>query len=808
MYENVILFTKINVCFCNEVEIIKYGRIPFLIKKKKMAAMVKLKQIILRTFVILLLAFISYCVYLFYSFNPNDFSKDVSQDSKYYDPFASRYSKQVIDKDGNLLSVFLNKNEQWHLNDINEIPNKLKTCVITYEDKNFYSHFGIDFLALMRTIKNNATKGSRAGASTLSMQVVKLLDSKERTYFNKFKESIYALRLESLYEKDSILQMYLNNAPYGGNIVGFKSAALLYFAKKPSDLTWAESALLAVLPNSPGLINLNKNRILLEKKRNALLQKLYDKNIIDSTILNISLKEPIPYMQRHKNIAPHLSLRVIKEDKQNHTILQTTIKKDIQEKFETRVKEYNEELKRQGILNVSSLLLDSTNGEVLAYIGSQDFLDIQSFGQIDGIKALRSPGSLLKPLLYALSIDNGLIAPDSMLVDVPLFFSNFNPKNASNSYYGLISAKDSLIKSLNVPFVNLLQQYGVNKFFYDLKNILHFNDNDPTKYGLSLILGTKEMSVENIARIYLGLANYGEFGKIYYTIPHDIESKNKILSRGASFLTLQATKELHRPGLENIHKDKKIISWKTGTSFGQRDAWAAGVTPLYTLVVWVGNFTGGSNNDILGTKDAGELFFTLLDELDSTDKEFNTPNDLKEILIDDITGYAITQDLNEYNIPTKKILFPLESKPLRPSPFLKKVWIDDKNKEVDSNNPNFINAKPSIKLELPLEVLNYYKIQNVNIYSLVNNNKDSALKIIYPTNDLKILEVNDLNKKQNLILRIANLKKQKVFWYIDGEYLGDIHSDTKSVELGLGTHTLTIIAQDGSKDSVTFHIEK
>lgn len=754
---------------------------------------------------------IAYSAYLFFSFNPSNFSQNVTQDSNYYDPFASRYSKSVVDRNDELLSVFLNANEQWHLNDTHEIPHKLKIAVTTYEDKNFYSHFGIDFLAIARAFKDNISRTKRAGASTLSMQVVKLLLINPRTYANKFKESIYALRLESLYSKDSILQMYLNNAPYGGNIVGVKSASLLYFQKALSDLTWAESCLLAVLPNAPGLINLKKNQNLLEKKRNALLQRLQKLGHIDSTILNISLKEPIPdSITYHKNIAPHLSLRLKNENKKNKITLKSSIDKRIQTRLENTAKAYAQMLQRQGILNLSALLLDSKNGEAIAYLGSQDFLDIENFGQIDGVRALRSPGSLLKPLLYALSIDNGLIAPQSLLIDVPLFFSNFSPQNASHSYFGLISAKDALIKSLNIPFVNLLQEYGASKFFFNLKDIVGFKDSNPHIYGLSLILGTKEMSVENIAKIYLMLANFGVTKNICYALPCEIlESKRQILSSGASFLTLDALKELKRDGIENLHKDKKIISWKSGTSYGRKDAWAAGVTPLYTLVVWSGNFTGKGNSELLGANTAGGLLFELLGQLNSTNIEFKSPNDLKEVRIDTFSGYALDSALSEYDIPSSVTFLPIESKPLKSSPFLKKVWLDSKNAQIDSSNPDFVNALPSVKYELPLDVLNYYKMQNVNIYSHIKDSqKEKVLKIIYPTNDLKIIQASDLNKEQNVIARIANLKRQKIFWYLDGEFLGENILDSKTLNLGVGKHTLIVIAEDGSKDLVSFYVEK
>lgn len=771
-----------------------------------------LKHCVIYAFWLCFLTFFIYCVYLYATFSPFSYTyQDIMQNKESNDPFLPRYSKSVLDRDGQILSVFLNTTEQWHIHTTSPVPHKLKAAVITYEDKNFYSHVGIDMTAIIRTLKNNITKDMRAGASTLTMQVIKLLEQNKRTYTNKLQEAMHALALETLYSKDEILQMYLNNAPYGGNIVGYKSASLLYFDKNPDSLTWSEASLLAVLPNAPGLINIVKNKPLLEKKRNALLIRLHEKGYFDSQILALSLKEPLPKgMKSHHNVASHLAVRVTRENP-NKTIITTTISKSIQQKFEKKVKEYHEIIKRQGIMNVAALLLNTKTSEVMAYIGSQDFLDVENYGQIDGVVAKRSPGSLLKPLLYALSIDEGLIAPQSKLIDVPLFFSNFNPKNASNKYYGFVSARQSLISSLNIPFVRLLQEYGASKFFYTLQDIIHFQDNNPLRYGLSLILGTKELSMEEIAKIYLGLANMGEFGNLYYTLPYTQDSKKRLISDGASFLTLDTMKHLERVGLENYHKDKKIISWKSGTSYGKKDAWAAGVSPHYTIIVWAGNFTGEGNPKLSGVETAGRLLFALLTELQHVDDEFIMPNTMKNVTIDTLTGYRITQDLEYFDIPTTTILLPSEGKPLRPSPFLKKVWLNKKQtQQIDSTDYDFEKAIPSVKLQLPINVLNYYKTQHVNIYKYINtqNTKNSTLQIIYPLHGIKIIQPKDLQIQQHVVIRIANLAKQKVHWYLDKEYLGGFYDTTKVLDLGIGQHHLVIIGEDGSRDAISFTIER
>lgn len=729
------------------------------------------------------------------------------------DPFESQYSKILLDRNGELLSVFLNPNEQWHLKSTQPVPQKLQIAVLEYEDKRFLSHIGVDPIAIVRTLRDNLSRSKRAGASTITMQVAKFLNAKPRTYKNKIDEIFYALRLEHLYTKDEILQMYLNNASYGRNIIGYSGALLLYFGLEPAhsqQLTWAQAALLAVLPNAPGLINLEKNPKALENKRNALLQHLYNKGYFSYEILSLALSEPLPrQLQYRTNLAPHLALRLMKESKDTNpppAILHSTIDRQIQQRFESRAKQYATILQKDGITNLSALLVDTQSKEVLAYVGSQDFLDIQNYGQIDGILALRSPGSTLKPLLYALSIDEGLIAPYSKLIDVPMFFGTFAPQNASKKYYGLISAQSALEKSLNVPFVRLLQEYGYEKFFFTLKDILRFSDTNYARYGLSLILGTKEMSVEQIAKIYLGLGNYGVFEDLHYRCDERFSNK-RFVSEGSAYLTLRAMEQLARVGLENLHKDKKIFAWKSGTSYGLKDAWAAGTSPRYTLVVWVGNFTGEPNANLFGARSAGRLLFELLGELEGLDLDFRAQG-VQSIKLDSLTGYRLTPELESLDVPMLQTLYPVDALPLRPSPFIKVFWSDAQGKELNSLDSGFENAKQTWSLQLPTNVLYYYDTQHINIASHLRavSKQNRVLKFIYPTDGLKIIEPIDFEGKQNLIVRLANLKNQKFFFYVDSQMLPTPQSTSFNLTLTPGMHNLYIIGEDGTQDSVSFEI--
>ena len=731
--------------------------------------------------------------YIYFNFNIYNVEKN----------FEDRYSVSVLDDKGEIIGVSLNKDEQWHLKSIDEIPEKLKISVINYEDKDFYKHFGVDFTSLVRAVRDNLIKRRKTGASTITMQVAKSLKPKERNIFNKYIEIIQAIKIDKFFEKDEILRMYLNNAPYGGNIVGYKTASYMYFQKKSDELTWAEATLLAVLPNSPGLMNVEKNQNKLLKKRDFLLKKLYNKKIINKRQYEISLKEPLPDKRySFENLAPHLIRRVIEERKEK--IIKTTIDSELQEKIEKISKDYSDFLKTQGIKNLSVLLIDNKSSEIKSYIGSQDFYDFENNGQVDGIIAKRSPGSLLKPFLYAVAIDEGLIAPCSKVSDVPLYFVNFSPQNANKKYYGIVEIQDALIKSLNIPFVSLLKEYGEEKFFYFLKEVLGFSDDNPSRYGLSLILGTKEFTMEEIGKLYSGLANFGDFrSPIYIDVgTRNFSKESRYLSKGSSYLTLNTIKKLERPGMETLYKEKNPISWKTGTSHGRRDGWAVGVTPDWTLVVWVGNFTGEGNSNLTGVYSAGNLLFRIMKILPKKQKEFQKPNNLVKIKVDEETGYRL-----KYQIPSKEILYPIDAKPLRTSPYYKKIFVDDNGQEIDSRDENFLNRKEKIILNYPIEVINFFIRNGFDVSNIFGDtSKKKGIKIIYPTNELRITIPKDFDGEKDLIIKIANLKNQNLYWYLNGEYLDKTRDREKNLKLGNGKYQLTIISEEGDMEKINFEI--
>ncbi len=715
--------------------------------------------------------------------------------------FEDRYSVSVLDNNGKIMGVYLNKNEQWHLKSIDKIPEKLKTAVMVFEDKNFYSHNGVDFSAVIRALKDNIFEKRRTGASTITMQAVKMAQPKERSYFNKYLEIVHAFKLEKYYKKDEILKMYLNNAPYGGNIVGYKTASYMYFRKSPKELTWSEAALLAVLPNSPGLMNVEKNREKLIEKRNFLLKKLYDKNFINERQYRISLKEPVPDKRySFPVLAPHLVRRLVNENK-DKKIIKSTIDSEIQKKTEKAVKDYSEFLKLSGINNTAVLIINNKNYEVTAYAGSQDFYDFKNNGQVDGITAKRSPGSLLKPFLYAKVIDEGIAAPQSKIPDVPLYFSNFSPQNADKKYYGMVEMRDALIKSLNIPFVELLKDYGEDKFFYFLKDILNFEDRNPERYGLSLILGTKEFTMEEIGILYSGLANYGNFKNLKYT-EESTEEERQLLTKGASYLTLTTMRELERPGMEKFYREKNPVSWKTGTSHGRRDGWAAGITPEWTVVVWTGNFTGEGNPNLTGVYTGGNLLFNILKILPKTEKDFIMPSDLEKIEVNKETGYRL-----KYDVPYKEIFYPKDAKPLKASPYYKKIFINKNGEEIDSRDESFNEREEKYILVYPLEVVNYFVRENLDVSNIFSEKTaKKTIKFIYPKNNLKIIVPKDFDGEKSLIVKIANIKNQELYWYVNKEYAGKSREKERSFNFKKGEYEIAVVSESGETAKINFQV--
>lgn len=744
--------------------------------------------------------------------------------------FTSDYSVIIKAEENELLRVFLNSKEQYcfPLNTNYTIGFKLESAVLTFEDKSFYYHFGFNPVSILRALFLNL-KEQRiiSGGSTITMQLARMINNSPRTYLNKFKELLMAVKLECLLKKQEILKLYLAHAPYGGNIRGIEAASLRYFGKNQQELSWAEAALLAVLPNSPGSITPYKQRKALLEKRNRLLKQLFDNNSFTKEALKLSLAEKIPDERFNFPFkAPHFTDFIRTEFKKNNSpLVETTLNLTYQQNIEKITNLHMSNLKNNNVNNCAVLVLDAKTGEIKSYLGSNNYYDRENYGQVDCITSFRSTGSTLKPFLYALALDEGLIVPESKLIDVPSHFGSFSPANSTNKYSGIIEAKSALAASLNIPAVFLLKEYGLEKFYRFLANSdVQGLRSDPAEYGLTLILGGAEIRMFDLAKLYLNLASLEKCNSIkYLRSSQKTQKQTQEFSKGAAYLTLEMLSSLKRPGLDyywNYFSMENKIAWKTGTSFGGKDAWACGVTPDWVVLVWAGNFSGEGIPEISGFKTTAPLMFNIFDYLlEQKDSGwFKFPDkDLREVKASRVSGYRLKDDFR-----TKEnwvnVLQPAKAKPLKLSPYEHKIWLNQNEKEVCSlcwNQKENI-AHDSVLIIYPPVVNNFLKNNNLQIKSYPEHYAEcpglqEKIKpvIIYPQNGSKIyLPINLKEEKEQIIIKCShNIADEKLFWHLNGNFLGTTSKlHNFKLKLKKGKYTLYICDSKGNEAKSVFYI--
>lgn len=735
--------------------------------------------------------------------------------------FKDDYSTVVLDENGEYLRVFLNKKQQWQIRPGNEkIPEKLIEAAVLFEDKRFFSHKGVDFAAIARAgIQNTLKMDKVSGASTITMQVARLIKPKRRSFGNKIIEMIQAVKLEMFYSKKEILSFYFNNAPYGGNIIGYHAASLKYFGKEPRDLTWAEAATLAVLPNRPGLISPLKSKEKLKVKRDRLLKRMFEEKFLDEETLNLAIFEPIPEkVYPFTFMTPQLADKIERTHK-GETV-KTTISKNMQAGVKKIIDEYMVEMKRKGVNNCSAIVVETKSGAIKACIGSNDYYDDKNSGKIDGVRAKRSTGSILKPFLYALAMDRGLIIPETKLEDIPENYAGYSPYNASMSFQGLVSARNALAGSQNAPAVKLLNDYGLEEFYEFLKSAgVSTLNKTPKEYGLPIIIGGAETTLWDLARLYRGLGNYGNFSDIY-VVPGEKPKDNILVSRGASYLTLDILKDLKRPAEELYWKsflNQKKVAWKTGTSYGNKDAWTAGVSPEWTICVWIGNFDGKENSGIMGIDAAAPLFFKIFNYLTMENKNswFDAPDDdLITVKISAETGYRATENTDR----TIEALAPKSAIPLKYSPNEKTIFLNNNmTEEVCSLCWKPRDVVKIARVIYSPAVTQFLKVRGQSFYALPPHRKTcptigrrNPIEFIYPGKNSIIFVPRGVDgKNQKIIMKAADTNKgSKIFWYMDKMYLGyTINKHEKEVAAVKGWHKLQIVDAEGHSREISFYSE-
>ncbi len=541
------------------------------------------------------------------------------------------YSTLVLAADGTLLHAFLNRNDKWRMpTQLKEITPQLRQTILFKEDKYFYYHPGINPVAMLRAAARNVVSGKRtSGASTITMQVVRLLQPRQRTYTSKIIEVFRALQLEIHFSKDEILQLYLNLIPYGSNIEGIKSASVLYLGKAPQLLSLAEITALTIIPNRPSSLRLGVANAAVVQERNKWLERFRRAQLFDNQTIEDALNEPLNARRRSApRNAPHLSIR-LKNQQPLQSIIQTNIVLNRQHQAEQLVRNYIGRLGAFRIHNAAVLVINNRTAQIETYVGSAGFDDPTDGGQVDGVRAVRSPGSTLKPLVYGLAFDRGMLTPKSALNDVPTNFSGFEPENFDRHFNGKVTSEFALANSLNIPAVKVLQLVSTPALVEVLKKAgfatIKKNARD---LGLSMILGGCGATLEELTRLFSGF---------------EPSSKSTLLSPEAKYLVTAILSQITRPDLPNNFDNTyhlPRIAWKTGTSYGKKDAWSIGYNQNYTVGVWVGNFSGEGVPELSGANTATPLLFDVFNAIDynSTAKQPTAPRNLKKRKICAETG--------------------------------------------------------------------------------------------------------------------------------------------------------------------------
>ena len=554
-------------------------------------------------------------------------------------PDEIRYSTIMLDSNGEVIHAFLTTDQKWRMKtELNEISPTLKKTLIYKEDKFFYHHPGINPLAMVRAAVMNTLHLKRtSGASTITMQVARMLEPKGRTYFNKLWEIFRAFQLEWKYNKDEILQMYFNLVPYGSNIEGVKSASILYFKKNPDHLSLAEVTALSIIPNRPSSLKLGTHNGLIVKERNKWLKRFNKDHLFNAKEINDALQEPLDAQRANApGLVPHLAFRLKKITHQD--IIRTHLQMNMQMKLENLVAEYIRGLFSYNIHNASVVVIDNKTHNVVAYIGSADFNDRSDGGQVNGANAVRQPGSALKPLMYGLCIDNGVLTPKTIITDVPININGFQPENFDQKFNGFVTMEYALENSLNIPAVKSLHELGTDKMIATLEEC-NFKQvkKDEKKLGLSLILGGCGVTLEEMTGLYSALANGGVYvTPNYYKVDgaekDTAKNTKRILSPSADFMITEILSKITRPDLpvnwaSSLHLPR--IAWKTGTSYGKRDAWSIGYNKRYTVGIWVGNFSGIGVPELSGANIATPLLFKVFNTIDynSTNEWYSMPRE-------------------------------------------------------------------------------------------------------------------------------------------------------------------------------------
>ncbi len=741
--------------------------------------------------------------------------------------FNDPTSTILYDKKGRLLGARIATDGQWRFPHTSAVPYKFERTLLAFEDEYFYWHLGVNPISIGRALVQNIQSGKVvSGGSTITMQVIRIAQKgKQRTYLRKLLEMILAFRLEIRYDKKEILALYASNAPFGGNVVGLEAAAWRFFGRAAKDLSWAEAATLAVLPNAPALIYPGKNSGRLKAKRDKLLDKLLALEVINKTTCQLAKMEEVPtHIHRLPQVAPHLLDQVHRKYSGKKII--STVEYALQQKVNNIIAKHHRQMEANQIHNMAALVMNTQTREVLAYVGNTKAKkNINHGNNVDIITSLRSTGSLLKPFLFAGQLNAGEILSTTLIADVPTQIAGYSPKNFNLKYDGAVPAKEALARSLNVPAVRMLKDYGVERFHYLLKKMgMKSLNRVANYYGLALILGGAEGSLWDMCGMYANMGrilnHYNQHDGAYYSneiqppiyIKEAMVWKNPdsepLLTAAAIYETLNALLEVHRPdgqkGWRSFSSSQKI-AWKTGTSFGFRDGWAIGVTPRFVVGVWVGNADGEGRPGLTGVSAAAPVMFDIFDVLPRS-KWFLAPDDeMVKVAVCRNSGYRAGRWCNMIDSLS------IAEAGLQTSvcPYHRLIHLDSSKRfRVNSICESVENMIHQSWFVLPPAMEWYYKRRNPLYRTLPPFRDDckttasqQAMELIYPKQNTRIFIPIELNgDRGKVVFEIAHHHPEaEVYWHLDGEFIG---TTTGSHQMELspdeGKHIITWVDKDAN----------
>jgi penicillin-binding protein 1C len=734
-------------------------------------------------------------------------------------------SKAIYSREGVLLSATVSSEQQWCFPMDREVPDKLKQCIVLYEDAYMDYHPGINPVSVVKAFMTNIKKGTKQrGASTLAMQVMRIKNrNAQRSWLNKIREGLSALKYSLLHTDQHIIREWCALAPFGGNTIGVKAASLRYFGREIEGLSWAEYALLAVMPNGPATANLTKNREQLKRKRDFLLRKLQAHGSFEKSDLQLYLDEPLPEKTTDVPQEAYHALMYAATKYPDKSLYPSRLSADIQRKTGALIEQETAVLKTEGILNAGILIIDVVSNEVIAYHGNAPG-GTRAFHYVDMVQARRSYGSLLKPLLYAHVVEGGHYLPNELVADIPTAIGGFQPENFDKKYRGAVRLGDMVTQSLNIPAVRVLHASGQQTFYNTIERMqLTGIDKGTDHYGLSIILGGAETTLWELGRMYKGFArNYaGEtmpYNEATLVAQADEEDKKHCEVNFSAYTMahlVDAMADLTRPREEKSWQMfglNQKIAWKTGTSYGHRDAWAIGFNARYMVGVWTGNESGEGRFGLTGIEKAAPMMFRVFHLLPGNrwfpDKTHQQTGEVIAVCAESgrIAGALCKHKKNE-----RARKGPMH---LQQCDHHQEVLMNQQGKVV-TTACNTADAIKDTVFVLP-PMLEYYYRHASPVYTGMPPSEpgcdpgDTACKIIYPQHGVHIfLPKESPTKTSQLIAKAHHRDPQgRLYWFVDQRFVAETRHGAHECMLALhpGKYVLSITDERGHSDQISMHI--